>query len=76
MAIEHVRVSLQAKGQLVRLKRLTGIKQWNVLCRWALCVSLAEQGTPSRYQRSGGQQCGNDLAGLWWDGTPTSTLRC
>ena len=47
MAIEHVRVSLQAKGQLVRLKRLTGIKQWNVLCRWALCVSLAEQGTPS-----------------------------
>ena len=47
MAIEHVRVSQHAKDQLVRLKRITGIKNWNVLCRWALCVSLAEESKPS-----------------------------
>ena len=47
MAIEHVRVSTQAKDLLVRLKRTTGIKQWNVLCRWAFCVSLAEPSRPA-----------------------------
>ncbi len=47
MAIEHIRVSQQAKEHLIRLKRMTGIKNWNVLCRWALCVSLAEASAPS-----------------------------
>lgn len=47
MVIEHVRVSSEAKDQLVRLKRLTGIKHWNVLCRWAFCVSLAEPSKPA-----------------------------
>ena len=37
-----VRLSEQTKDQLIRLKRATGIKTWNILCRWALCVSLAE----------------------------------
>lgn len=46
MSIEHIRISQQAKEQLIRLKRLTGIEQWNVLCRWALCVSLAEPSVP------------------------------
>ena len=43
MAIEHIRLSQQAKDQLIKLKRVTGIEHWNVLCRWALCLSLAEQ---------------------------------
>lgn len=47
MVIDHIRVSSQAKDQLVRLKRVTGIKHWNVLCRWAFCVSLAEPGVPA-----------------------------
>ena len=47
MAVEHIRLSQQAKDQLVKLKRVTGIEHWNVLCRWALCVSLAEQSKPS-----------------------------
>ena len=47
MAVEHIRLSKQAKNQLIKLKRLTGIEHWNVLCRWALCVSLAEQGMPA-----------------------------
>ncbi len=46
MAIEHIRVSMQGREQLIRLKRLTGITQWNVLCRWAFCRSLAEPSAP------------------------------
>lgn len=46
MPMEHVRISKAAKDQLIRLKRLTGIGHWNVLCRWALCRSLAEPAPP------------------------------
>lgn len=46
MSLEIVRVSQQGKDQMSRLKRLTGIKNWNVLCRWALCISLADETTP------------------------------
>lgn len=48
MAIEHIHLSQQAKDQLSRLKRTTGVGAWNVLCRWALCVSLAEPSVPPR----------------------------
>lgn len=44
--IETVRVSEKAKIQLVTLKRRTGIQNWNVLCRWAFCLSLAEASRP------------------------------
>lgn len=46
MAIEHIRLSQTARDQLVTLKRRTGIAHWNVLCRWALCRSLAEPAIP------------------------------
>jgi DNA sulfur modification protein DndE len=46
MAVEHIRLSQQAKDQLVKLKRVTGIEHWNVLCRWAFCLSLSEQSIP------------------------------
>lgn len=46
MAIDHIHLSQQAKDQLVRLKRVTGLTTWNTLCRWALCASLAESGVP------------------------------
>ena len=42
-----VRVSAEARDQLIRLKRFTRIDQWNILCRWALCRSLAETTRPS-----------------------------
>ena len=45
--IKHFRVSAQARDQLIRLKSKTGIGQWNVLCRWALVVSLTEPSTPT-----------------------------
>ena len=46
MPVEHIQLSKQARDQLVRLKRYTGIQHWNVLCRWAFCRSLAEAGVP------------------------------
>ncbi len=47
MPIEHIRVSERAKDQLARLKRSTGLQHWNILCRWAFCVSLADPSIPT-----------------------------
>lgn len=47
MAIEHIRLTQKAKEQLVKLKRQTGIQNWNVLCRWAFCLSIAEPSQPA-----------------------------
>lgn len=44
--IETVRVSEKGRNQLMTLKRRTGIQNWNVLCRWAFCLSLAETTVP------------------------------
>jgi DNA sulfur modification protein DndE len=46
MTLEHVRLSQTARNQLITLKRRTGIANWNVLCRWGLCRSLAEPTPP------------------------------
>ncbi len=47
MSIKQVRVSSQAKDQFSRLKAKTGIQQWNILCRWAFCVSLRQSTPPT-----------------------------
>ncbi len=47
MIIKQVRLSQTAKDQLSRLKGKTGIKNWNVLCRWAYCYSLKENTVPT-----------------------------
>ncbi len=47
MIIRQIRLSSQAKEKLSRLKGRTGIKNWNVLCRWALCYSLKEDTLPT-----------------------------
>lgn len=44
--IENIRISEKAKQQLINIKRRTGIENWNVLCRWALMLSLAEKSIP------------------------------
>ncbi|PHS71157.1 MAG: DNA sulfur modification protein DndE [Cycloclasticus sp.] len=46
--IETVRISEKGKQQLIQLKRKTGIDNWNTLCRWALCTSLAEPSIPPK----------------------------
>lgn len=40
--VETIRISEEAKANLLVLKRRTGISQWNILCRWAVCASLAD----------------------------------
>lgn len=50
MPVETIRISQVARDQLIRLKRHTGISNWNVLCRWSYCLSLKEP-TPPRRQK-------------------------
>ena len=50
--IERFRLSETAKEQLTQLKRSTKIEQWNILCRWAFCRSLAEPSLPSAVSES------------------------
>lgn len=50
MIVKQIRLSNQAKDKLSRLKGKTGIKNWNVLCRWALCYSLKEDSIPTDIQ--------------------------
>lgn len=47
MVIKQIKLSSQAKDKLSRLKAKTGIKNWNILCRWALCYSLYENTVPT-----------------------------
>jgi DNA sulfur modification protein DndE len=44
--IERVRLTPSAKNQLIALKRKTAIEHNNVLCRHALCLSLANPSLP------------------------------
>ncbi|MEB4633720.1 DNA sulfur modification protein DndE [Burkholderia contaminans] len=44
--IERVKLTSIAKNQLIALKRKTGIEHNNVLCRHALCLSLANASAP------------------------------
>lgn len=46
--VEIIRLSEKQKQQLIILKRKTGIENWNVLCRWALCISLADLTVPPK----------------------------
>lgn len=46
--LDNIRLSAAARDKLSTLKRRTGLKQWNILCRWAFCLSLAEKSKPPR----------------------------
>ncbi|SJN58066.1 hypothetical protein VR7878_02635 [Vibrio ruber DSM 16370] len=46
MSIETIRLSEKAKGHLIKIKKDTKIETWNVLCRWALMLSLQEESIP------------------------------
>src|SRR6266480_6896592 len=47
MSLKQIRLSAQAKDQLIRLKTRTSIGQWNILCRWAFCLSLRQPSPPT-----------------------------
>ena len=42
VAIDTVRLDAETRNHLMTLKRRTGIENWNVLARWAFCVSLQD----------------------------------
>ena len=44
--IDTFRLSEKEKLQLIQLKKKTGVEHWNVLCRWAFCLSLKEPSVP------------------------------
>lgn len=46
MIIENVTLSQKTKDQLIKLKRITGIQNWNILCRWGFCMSIADETPP------------------------------
>src|SRR5262249_6020038 len=47
VSLKQIRLSAQAKEQLIRLKTRTGVGQWNILCRWAFCLSLRQAAPPT-----------------------------
>jgi DNA sulfur modification protein DndE len=47
MSIKQIKLSAQGREQLIRLKTKTGIAQWNILCRWAFCLSLKQASSPT-----------------------------
>lgn len=50
MIVKQITLPNQSKDKLARLKGKTGIQNWNVLCRWALCFSLSEKSIPSDFE--------------------------
>lgn len=46
MIVKKFKLSHPEKERLIRIKVKTGVQNWNVLCRWALCWSLSEPTIP------------------------------
>lgn len=46
MICKQFRLSQPEKEKLIRIKSRTGIQNWNIICRWALCWSLNEGTIP------------------------------
>ena len=44
--IDILRTSSNVKNSLTRIKTITGISNWNIICRWALCLSLKQTSLP------------------------------
>lgn len=43
---ETLRLGKQSRDNLIKIKRVTGIEHWNIICRWAFLVSLREPTRP------------------------------
>ncbi|MBR3379967.1 MAG: DNA sulfur modification protein DndE [Bacillus sp. (in: Bacteria)] len=46
MILKQIKLSRQERDRLIRIKAKIGFKNWNSICRWALCVSLADETVP------------------------------
>ena len=47
MFLKQIKLSNVSKDRLSCLKGKTGIANWNILCRWAVCYSLKENTVPT-----------------------------
>lgn len=68
---DTLRLSKTTRDQLATLKRRTGVKHMNVLCRWALCRSLAEPVPPPPAPADTAAEIawkvfGGPSAQVWW----------
>jgi DNA sulfur modification protein DndE len=45
--LETIRLSQKERDRLLTLKRRTKIDHWNVICRWAFCLSLKNPEPPT-----------------------------
>ena len=44
--IDQLRTSTSLKNLLTRIKSITSIQNWNVLCRWGFCFSIKQSTLP------------------------------
>ena len=44
--IDQLRTSASIKNLLTRIKSITSIQNWNVLCRWGFCFSIKQLTLP------------------------------
>ena len=44
--IDQLRTSTSLKNLLTRIKGITSIQNWNVLCRWGFCLSIKQSTLP------------------------------
>lgn len=72
--VEHIRLPKQSRDQLITLKRNTGIQNWNVLCRWAFCISMAEKSAPPLNRVAAGQ--GVEMTWAVFAGEMSDVLLC
>ena len=50
--IEILRTSMNVKNSLTRIKSITGISNWNILCRWAFCLSIKQENLPREIEEN------------------------
>ena len=77
MVIRNIYISQRERDYLIKLKRITGLEHWNEICRWAICVSLAEPTPPSAVKISsdGSTEMTWETFGGPYHGTYTALLR-
>ncbi len=46
MIVRQLKLSQKEKDKMIYIKTRTGVAGWNVLCRWALCLSLTDPSVP------------------------------
>lgn len=52
MFIKQFKLSQQEKERMIYIKTRTGVQNWNVICRWAFCWSLAQETIPESIEPS------------------------